>query len=58
MKKKHRDRAKSSTVGALDDLASQIITAIAAHVIDLEMDTVPRTDYQDLKYLVATHRHP
>ena len=93
MKKKHRDLAKPVTVGDLDDLASQIITAVSKEttrieekvdaldqkvtvldkkvdkldydvsdirrrVIDLEVDTVPRKDFQDLKFLVATHRHP
>lgn len=100
MKKKHRDLAKPVTVGDLDDLASQIISAVSKEttriedkvdvldkkvnaldqkvtvldkkadkldydvsdirrrVIDLEVDTVPRKDFQDLKYLVATHRHP
>lgn len=105
MKKKSRDLSRSTTVGDLDDLASQIITAITKtledyptkidlkqevgrveqkvdslekkvdildkkvdkvdydvsdirrRVIDLEVDTVPRKDFQDLKYLVATHRH-
>lgn len=100
MKKKLRDLTKPVTVGDLDDLASQIITAVShettrieekvdkldqkvngldqkvelldkkvdklsfdvsdirRRVIDLEVDTVARKDFEDLKFLVATHRHP
>ncbi|MBI3343252.1 hypothetical protein HY032_03775 [Candidatus Gottesmanbacteria bacterium] len=105
MKKPVRDLKRPVTVGDLDDLGTQIITAISntlqdyptkedlkhevgkveqkvdtlekkvdgldkkvdklsydvsdirRRVIDLEVDTVPRKDFQDLKYLVATHRH-
>ena len=105
--KKLRDITKPTTVGDLDDLAAQIISAVSSEsarlekkvdvldqkvngldqkvkgldqkvteldkkvdkidfevsdirrrVIDLEVDTVPRKDFQDLKFLVATHRHP
>lgn len=93
MKKKLRDLTKPVTVGDLDDLASQIISAVShettrieekvdkldqkvdnlekkvdkmsfelsdvhRRVIDLEVDTVPRKDFEDLKFLVATHQHP
>lgn len=34
------------------------VSDIHRRVIDLEVDTVPRKDFEDLKFLVATHRHP
>lgn len=103
MKKKTRDITRPTTIGDLDDLGVQIITAITKtledypkkddlkrevdrierkfddkisgletkvdtieynvsdirrRVIDLEVDTVPRKDFEDLKFLVAAQRHP
>ena len=96
MKRKTRDITRPTTIGDLDDLGVQIITAITKtlqdyptktdlkqeigrveqkvdnlekkvdkmsfelsdtrrRVIDLEVDTVPRKDFEDLKFLVAPH---
>ncbi len=40
------------------DKMSFELSDVHRRVIDLEVDTVPRKDFQDLKFLVATHRHP
>ena len=52
--------ALDQKVVALDKKVDKIdfdVSDIRRRVIDLEVDTVPRKDFQDLKYLVATHRH-
>ncbi len=62
--KKEVDRVEQKfdeKFGGLEKKVDKIdydVSDIRRRVIDLEVDTVPRKDFQDLKYLVATHRHP
>ncbi len=52
-----RVEQKVDNLGKKVDKMSYELSDVHRRVIDLEVDTVPRKDFQDLKFLVATHRY-